>query len=278
MRASFLLTCLSATGLFLMSACGVAASTENTSTTLERTAGEVRGLYKAVLSHNNGKFYQLADITLRTSNPSGQLKIAANVKLYFGDRMSPEYFTYEFPDVPYNLLTGEINIVNDQNDMSIIGKLTDGLIEGEWFSQVNGLVGDIVAKKPEEPKPADGLQMVKPLSGQYRGTLVNNNPRVNLPKNVTTTFVSTQENSGTSTQIKITGKARFYLGPIGSTEYVESEFTDIQFNYNTRFLTAKTREHNITFKGAVTQDGMFKGTVFHDAEGEIGPFSLSRAP
>lgn len=274
MRSTFV-ACLFASSVFFLSSCGLRpASTE--SVTAERTGDTIRGLYKAVLSHNNGKFYQLADITLRTSNPSGQIKIAANVKLYFGDRMSPEYFTYEYPDVPYNLLTGEINIVSDENDISIIGKLQEGMIEGEWFSQINGLVGDVIAKKPDEPKPADGLQIVKPLSGQYRGTLTNNNPRVNLPKNITTTFVSTQENSGTTTQIKITGKARFYLGPIGSTEYVETEFSDIQFNYNSRFLTAKTRDYNITFKGLVMQDGQFKGTVFHDAEGEIGPFALSR--
>lgn len=238
----------------------------------------VRGLYKAVLRHEGSAFYQYANITLRTINVGGQLKISANVKVYFGDWDSNEFMTYEYPEVPLNVLTRQVSIRDDANDVSMIGFLRDGQITGEWFSSIVGRVGEFQAQKTGSPEaPRDGV-LVRTLSGYYRGTLTNTNPQSNLPPRITMSFVTTQINTPTGPEIKISGNTRLYLGDFDSQEFVELAFNDIQFNYFNRFMTAKTAEYGLTFKGIMTHDGKFDGVVLSDGLGEVGKVLINRLP
>lgn len=236
----------------------------------------VAGQYKTILYHEGTDFYQYARITLRTVNTGGELEISANVRVFFGEADSNEYLTYEFDDVPLNLLTRQISVRSEQNDVSMIGFLRDGTITGEWFSTLVGYVGTFEAKKDEFPEVPEEAILVNALSGHYRGTLTNENPNSNLPERITFSFVTTQDNSSGQPTLHVTGNTRLYLGEFNSQEYVELNFNDIQFNFYNRFLTAKTEEYGLTFRGTMSHDGVFEGDVFSDGIGEVGPVHLTR--
>jgi len=241
--------------------------------------GAVAGLYKAVLQHEGTKFYQFADVTLRTlSTGSGTLKISANVKVYFGDRNSNEFLSYEYDDCPLNLLTRQISIKNEKNNVSFVGFLKTGTLDGDWFSTVVGKVGKFSSLKDDEPKPpADGI-LIKTLTGHYKGALTNTNPESNLPERATMSLVTTQDTSGIEPVIKISGNVRLYLGEFGSLEYVETKLSDVQFNFYNRFLTLRTMDYGLTFKGTMSHDGTFTGIVFADGMGEVAKADLKRTP
>ncbi len=239
---------------------------------------EVRGLYKAVLLHDGTNFYQYANITLRTVNNGGQLRISANVKVFYGGWDSNEFLTYEYPEVPLNLLTRQLSVRNDTADVSMIGLLRSGTIDGEWFSTIVGRVGTFHAQKTGVPDGPTGGVLVRTLSGFYRGSLTNTNPQSNLPPRISMSFVTTQETGPDGPTIKISGNTRLYLGSFDSLEYVEVPFNDIQFNYYNRYLTAKTSEYGLTFKGTMTQDGQFDGVVLSDGLGEVGTVDIARYP
>ena len=207
---------------------------------------------------------------------SGTLKISANVKVYFGDRTSNEFLTYEFDDCPLNLLTRQITIKNEKNSVSFIGFLKTGTLDGEWYSSAVGKVGKFNSLKDSEPKPpADGI-LVKTLTGFYKGSLENTNPESNLPERATMSLVTTQDTSGPEPVIKISGNVRLYLGDFGSLEYVETKLVDVQFNFYNRYLTVRTADYGLTFKGIVSPEGAFTGTVFADGLGEVANASLKR--
>jgi len=247
-----------------------------------RRGDSVQGLYRAVLNHDGAsKFYQVANITLRTvQSGAGQLKVSGNVKVFFGDWNSNEFLTYEFDDVPYNFITGQMSFRNEKNDVSLVGifKPGAGTLEGDWFSTIIGKVGKFVAQREKTPAPpTDGI-LVKTLTGHYRGAIKNTNPQSNLPERATITFVTTQDTSGTAPVIKITGNTRLYLGDFETLEYVETKLTDVQFNFYNRYLTAKTAEYGLTFKGVMSHDGVFDGIVFADGIGEAAKADLKRYP
>jgi len=241
-------------------------------------ADSVQGLYKAILQHEGTTFYQSANITLRTVQPGGgsDLKISANVRVFFGDANSNEFMTYEFDKVDYNFITGQMSIKSENNDVSFIGifKPVAGTLDGEWFSTIIGRVGKFNAKKGAEPNPPEGAVPVKTLTGHYRGLIENTNPDSNLPERATISLVTTQDTSGISPVMKISGNTRLYLGDFGSFEYIEIKLTDIQYNFYSRYLTMKTVEYGLTFKGYVSQDGQFKATVYADGLGEVGKADL----
>lgn len=241
--------------------------------------GAVAGLYKAVLLHEATKFYQLADVTLRTtSTGAGTLKISANVKVYFGDRASNEFLTYEFDDCPLNLFTRQITMKSEKNNVSFIGFLKTGTLDGEWFSTAVGRVGKFASAKDEEPKaPAEGI-LIKTLTGYYKGKLENTNAESNLPERATMSLVTTQDTSGAEPVIRISGNIRLYLGEFGSLEYVETKLVDAQFNFYNRYLTVRTVDYGITLKGTVSPDGVFTGIVFADGLGEVAKANLKRTP
>jgi hypothetical protein len=91
-------------------------------------------------------------------------------------------------------------------------------------------------------------------------------------------FVTTQDTTPAGPTIKISGNTRLYLGGFDSHEYVELRFVDIQFNYYSRYMTAKTDDYGLTFKGTMAQDGSFDGVVLSDALGEVGTVALRRYP
>lgn len=242
-------------------------------------ADDVRGLYNGVLLHEGTDFYQYAKITLRTVNVDGQLKVSANVKVLFGDWDSNEYLTYEYPEVPLNLITRELSVRRDTNDVSMLGVLRNGMLQGEWFSTQVGRVGTFRAQKVGMPTAPEGGTLVKTLSGYYRGSIVNTNPQSNLPERVTMSFVTTQDTSSNGTPvIRISGNARFYLGSFDSLEYVETPFTNIQFNFYTRYMTAKTQDYGLTFKGVMTPGGEFTGVLLSDGLGQVATTSLKVYP
>lgn len=239
----------------------------------------VAGTYKAILHHEGTKFYQFANILLRTIQiGGGQLKISANVKVFFGDWNSNEFLTYEFDDCPMNLLTRQISIKNEKNNISMIGFLKTGTLDGDWFSTVVGKVGKFAAVKDVEPTPpADGI-LVRTLTGHYRGSIENTNPESNLPERMTMSVVSTQDTTGPEPKIVISGNIRLYLGEFGSLEYVETKLTDIQFNFYNRYLTARTVDYGLTFKGKMSHDGAFSGTIFADGLGQVAKSELKNYP
>jgi hypothetical protein len=249
-----------------------------TSKTVVAADEQVAGLYKAVLLHEGSNFYQFAKITFRTVNVGGQIKISANARVFFGDWDSNEYMTYEYPDVSLNLLTRQLNIKTDTNDVSLQGFLRTGVIEGEWFSTIVGRVGTFKALKVGVPEIPVNAELVKSLSGYYRGALKNTNPQSNLPERVTMSFVTTQDISTGAPVIKISGNARFYLGGYDSLEYIETPFSNVQFNFYSRYLTAKTQDYGITFKGILTPSGRFDGVVLSDGLGDVGTTEVNRFP
>jgi len=61
-------------------------------------------------------------------------------------------------------------------------------------------------------------------------------------------------------------------------EYIETPFTNIQFNFYTRYMTAKTLDYGLTFKGTMSPDGEFEGIVLSDGLGQLGNVSLVSYP
>lgn len=239
---------------------------------------EIAGTYNAVMLHDETSFYQFAKVTLRTFNNSGTLKISANVRLFFGQQNANEYLTYEFADVPIDLLTRKIVMRSDTADISLQGTLRAGVIEGEWFSTVSGRVGRFKAEKARTPPIPEGAVLVTSLSGYYRGIHKSTNSASGLPERQSVSFVTTQGQAGDDLPIKITGNVRFYFGDFNSNEYIETKFSDVQFNFYNRFLTAKTQDYGLTFKGTMGHDGVFAGVIFSDSLGELGTVELSRFP
>ncbi len=233
------------------------------------------GLYRAVLKHDGTNFYQLAEVNLRAvSTGDGRLKISANVKVYLGDWNSNEYLTYEFDDCAFNLITRQISIKNDKNDISLIGNVrSGGAFDGKWYASASGRSGSFASQKNGEPTPPEGAQLVRSLTGYYRGSISISNGEVNLPEKISMSFVSTQDTSTTPPTTRISGKVRFYLGDYNGNEFEELEFADVQFNFYSRYLTAKTDTYGITFKGTMSQEGSFAGVVLTDSHGMVGNVS-----
>ncbi len=235
----------------------------------------IQGTYKAVLQHEEGGYHQLATVTLRTVNTGdGNLKISANVRLFFGDWNSSEFLVYEYPDCPMNILTRQISLKNDNSDVSFIGYLKSGTLSGEWYSPAVGRVGAFSAMKAQQPPVPPDTKLVKTITGHYIGAISNTNPASNLPEKVTMSLVTTQDPGAIGTNIKITGNMRFYLGDFGSSEYVETKLSSVEFNFYSRYLTAKTEQYGVSLKGNVSLDGVFKGEVFADGLGLVGTIEV----
>ncbi len=239
----------------------------------------IQGTYRAVLNHApreqaDALFHQYATITLRTVNTGGNLKISASVRMIFGDWNSNEFLTYDYPEVPMNILTRQVSIRNDSNDISFIGTLKDGKISGEWFASSIGKVGTFNSSKTQAPDLPQDSQLTKTVTGHYRGLLRNTNTESNLPERMTMSLVTTQNPTETGMELRISGNLRFYLGDFGSSEYVETRLSDVQFNFYTRYLTVKTEQYGLTLKGVLDQAGNFNAQVFADGLGEVGYVEL----
>ncbi len=240
----------------------------------------IQGTYRTVLNHEPRgaeptKYHQFATLTIRTVNIGGTLKISASVRMIFGDWSSNEFLTYEYPDVPMNLLTRQLSLRADGNDVSFIGTLRNGAITGEWFSSSAGRVGRFAAQKSQVPAIERGSVLVKTVTGHYRGTLVNTHPESNLPERLSLSLVTTQTPAeGGTVELRISGNLRFYLGDFGSGEFVETPIAEAKFNFYNRYLTLKTAQHGITLKGVLSPDGDFVADVFADGLGRVGTIEL----
>jgi hypothetical protein len=113
------------------------------------------------------------------------------------------------------------------------------------------------------------------LKGTYQGKLTNTNSQSNLPERMMISFVTSQDLSKPN-GISVTGSLRFYLGAFGSNEYVEYAFSDVQFNFFTRYFTAKTNDsYKLTLKAEAKLNSI-SGTVSADALGEVGTFEVKK--
>ena len=239
----------------------------------------IQGLYHAVLNHEQKSFYQYAMITLSTVNSGGGvLKISANVRIFFGDENSNEFLAYDFPEVPFNVLTSQISMKSADNTVSFIGHLGNGELSGEWYASSVGRVGTFEARKSAMPDVPNGLTLVRSVTGHYRGQLKNTNPSSRLPERVSLSLVSTQDMALGRPVLSISGNMRFYLGGYDSLEYIETAIKDVQFNFYSRYMTLKTVDHGITLKGVLGLDGKFQGEVFADGLGRVGDVALKAYP
>lgn len=237
--------------------------------------GSIQGTYQAVLEHDLNKYYQYATITLRTINPGdGNLKISANVRIYFGEMGSNEFLSYEYPDCPLNILTRQISLKNPNYDVSFLGYLRGDGIEGEWFSPVAGRVGKFGSSKTVTPDPPAESKLVRSVTGHYVGRLTNTGPNSNLPESVTMSLVTTQDPVADGS-VNVSGNLRFYLGAVGSTEFIETKFEKVQFNFYNRYLTAKTEQFGMAIRGTLDMNGTFKGQVFAEGMGQVATMEVS---
>lgn len=235
----------------------------------------VQGTYKAVLRHEATGFYQYALFTLSTVQAGGgTLKISANVRIVYGDWDSNEFLTYDFADVPMNILTRQISMRDPVNDVSFVGQLGDGEIKGDWYSSSVGRVGGFQALKNADPVPPANMQLVRSITGHYQGKYKNTNPQSNLPEKMALSLVTTQEMATGRPVLLISGNLRMYLGSFDSLEYYETPLKDVQFNFYNRYLTVKTQEYGLTLKGLLSLDGIFTGDVFADGLGKVGTIQL----
>jgi hypothetical protein len=231
----------------------------------------LKGTYRAILEHESNGYYQFATITLSSVNTGdGNLRISASVRVLFGDMNSNEFLTYDYADCPLNILTRQISIKDAKSGVSFIGFLKDGGIKGEWYSPTVGRVGNFTATKNGTLTAPANMQLVKSVTGYYIGKITNTNTSSNLPEVATVTLVTSQDPVAVGTNILVSGNMRLYFGDIASTEYVETKFSSTDFNFYSRFLTAKTSQYGITLKGTIGLDGVFKGDVFADGLGHVG--------
>lgn len=237
-------------------------------------AEQLRGEYSGVFFHEGKNLYQYAQLTLATSiKPPEGLKVTGSLRIIYGALGSTEYLTYKFDPVQFNPMTGQIVFKNEANDVLLSGYWSKGEFRGDWFSTYTGRVGAAVLKKDTIPGPQAGF-VLEPLKGTYQGKFTNNG-QGNLPERMMISFVTSQDLNKPN-GISVTGSVRFYLGPFGSTEYVEYPFTDVQFNFFTRHFTARTSgDYKFTLK-AETKKNEIWGTVAADALGEVGKFEVTK--
>lgn len=254
---------------------GTVSLDRNATQSTNGLAEQLKGEYQGILLRE-GKLYHLGQLTLQTSfQPPEGLKAAATLKLICGEWNSSEYLTYKFDKVQFNAVTGQIIFRQEGTDIVLSGSWAEGEVTGEWSSQYTGTLGSIHFRKTGPPDVSGAGDVFEALKGTYQGKFVNTNPNSNLPERVQMAFVTSQDLTSPN-GLKVTGNVRFYLGPFGSTEYFELPFSDVQYNYYTRKLVAKTTgSYNLTVKADVDRK-IIRGTVAADALGEVGNLEVNK--
>lgn len=234
---------------------------------------QMAGEYGGVLFNDGKGLYQFGQITLSTTVvPPQGLKVSAAVRVKFGPWASSEYLTYRFDPVEFNPMTGQMVLKSESNDVMFSGYWSNGELKGEWFSSYTGKLGAFSVKKNVVPGTQPGT-LFEALKGTYQGTIKNTNPASNLPERMMVSFVTSQDLSKPN-GISVSGSLRLYIGSFGSTEYVEFPFSDIQFNFFTRQLTAKVNsDYKLTLKGEALLSSV-TGSISADALGEVGTFEV----
>ncbi len=238
-------------------------------------AEELRGEYGGTL-FREGNYYQYGHLTLQTSfQPPEGLKVSGTIRLIFGEWNSAEYLTYRFDQVQFNPVSGQIVFKNSSADVLLTGLWGQGEITGEWYSNYTGKMGKFRLKKNLTPSAEPTGTLFEALRGTYQGSVTNTNPSSNLPERAMVSFVTSQDLTQTN-GISVTGNLRLYLGPFESTEYVEMPFSEIQYNFFTRKIVAKTSgEYKLTFKGDVNLKNI-QGKLFADALGEVADVEIKK--
>ncbi len=233
---------------------------------------QLRGEYGGTL-FREGDAYQFGHLTLQTNfQPPEGLKVSGTFRLIFGDWNSSEYLTYRFDPVQFNPVNGQIVFKSQSADITVTGYWERGQITGEWFSSYTGKMGKFVLKKNLSPAIEPTGSLFEALRGTYQGRVKNTNPDSNLPEQMMVSFVTSQDLSQPN-GIKVTGTLRFYFG---STEYIEMPFSDIQHNYFTRKIVAKTSgEYKLTLKADVNLKDI-QGKLYSDALGEVADVELKK--
>jgi len=240
-------------------------------------AVSLRGEYLGVLKREALGMYQFANLTLNTTfTPPNGLKVSGILKVIFGQWDSTEYLTYRFEEIFYNPINGQIVMKGEGLDASFIGVVSQGKLQGDWYSSYTGRLGKAsFEKKPESPPLPSSGALFDTLKGTYKGKVTNTNPQSNLPERAMVSFVTSQDLSLPS-GLKVTGTVRFYLGPFDSLEYMELPFTDIQYNFYTQKIVAKTGgQYLVTVKADVIDDKV-KGKIFSDAMGEMADLEVEK--
>ncbi|MBI4405137.1 MAG: hypothetical protein HY537_13325 [Deltaproteobacteria bacterium] len=242
----------------------------------EGLAEQLRGEYGGVLLDDSKGLYQYAHLVVSTSiQPPATLKVSATLKIIFGAWDSVEYLTYRFDPVSFNPVTGQIIIKGDASDVSFTGTWANEKLSGEWFSDYVGKMGAMHFEKNFVASPVIGRDLAEALKGTYRGTIKNTNPQSNLPERILISFVTSQDLSQPN-GLKVSGNVRFYVGEFGSIEYVEMALSNIQYNFFTRKLVAKTTgAYNFTLI-AGTDQKKINGTLHADSLGEVAQVEVTK--
>ena len=236
---------------------------------------ELSGTYGGILERPSGDF-QFAHLNVNTSFvPPEGLKINATLRVIFGPWDSSEYLTYDFGSVDFNPITGQFVLKNEKNEVSFVGHINRGEISGYWYSIYGGRMGPARFGVATPPQPPNSEKPVTSLKGTYQGRVINSNPKSNLPEKIQFSLVTSQ-NLNQKSGIQVSGGLRLYLGDFGSLEYVELPFSDVEYNFFTGTLVAKTEgQYRLTLKAQVA-DGVINGSMNEDSLGEIGDFEASR--
>lgn len=236
-------------------------------------AQEMQGEYNGFLLWKDGDFQHGQLTFLSAADVSGELRISANLKLIFGEKASAEFLTYQFDQVQYNLVTGQIQLKNDKALVSIVGIYKDGKFTGEWFHIASGRQGAVEFSKNSLTPPS--VNLITQLRGTYQGSLQNTNPQSNLTPRMMLNFVTSQDLNEPN-GIKVTGNMRLYEGDFDSAEFTELQFTEIRFNFFTRELIAKTSTPFVfTLKGTLEQNKI-AGILYHDGLGPVANVEVTR--
>jgi len=244
----------------------------------------IAGSYKAILEHQGTPYYQHAVVTLRSIQSGEELKIGGTIKVLFGDVDSQEFLTYDFDygDVSYFPLQGGIfSMKNAKSEISIKGKLnvSKGIITGIWASSALGEnVGNATASKNEDPKAPENGVLVRSLNGQYRGKITYTGASAGggYPEYVSLNLVTIQELSADGPLLKVSGSLRLYPDDdFDSDEFWPYKLAKAEYGSYTRVLQTQTEKDPMTFKGVVSNDGLFKGSV-STSFGAQGTIELKR--
>lgn len=254
---------------------GTISLTRGTTQSSGNIAEDLKGEYQGVMLRE-GNLFHYGLLTLQTSfQPPDGLKIAAILRVVCGDINSSEYLTYHFDKVQFNAVTGQITFREEGTDIVLSANWSEGEITGDWSSQYTGNLGKIQFKKTGPPNITGAGEAFEALKGTYQGKLTNTNPNSNLPERIQFAFVTAQDTSSPN-GLKVSGNVRLYIGPFGSLEYIEQPFTEIQYNYFTKKLVAKTSAGpNLTIKADVDRKTI-RGTVAADALGEVATIEVNK--
>ena len=243
--------------------------------TLQSSNTEIRGDYQGFLVWDELHAVQNFTMNLQTSFNDSDVKLSTIAKLIFGTTDTGEQLVYKLDETEFNPITGVVSFKSKDSEISLRGRLENGVFDGEWIANNRGKMGKFQVSKKSKPMPPDGYSILSSLKGVYQGALTNTSSQTNLPERFMIGLVTTPDPTSPR-GIKISGNARLYLGPFDSTEFVEAACDSIQFDFFIRILTMKCAAPGIgglSIKGDVGASGI-TGPIYHDSLGEIGTYEV----